>query len=91
MVAVACVQFVVSPHLACFQLYLWLAASICLPILHATPADASPPLSALLCACRCVQLNQMRRWASVQPWAEVRGHARLAGMLICGRTACLAF
>ena len=39
-------------------------------------AWAINPCNYLLFACHasneCVQLNQMRRWASVQPWAAVR-------------------
>lgn len=40
-------------------------------LLHAWAELAA--LWLLRALCRCVQLNQMRRWASVQPWAEVRG------------------
>ena len=40
-------------------------------------AWAIQPRNYLLFACHAcneaVQLNQMRRWASAQPWAEVRG------------------
>ncbi|KAI7842054.1 hypothetical protein COHA_004253 [Chlorella ohadii] len=42
-------------------------------------AWAIQPRNYLLFACHfsneCVQLNQMRRWASVQPWAESYGFA----------------
>lgn len=42
-------------------------------------AWAIQPRNYLLFACHAsnevVQLNQMRRWASVQPWAEVRAVA----------------
>ncbi|KAI3424767.1 hypothetical protein D9Q98_008155 [Chlorella vulgaris] len=42
-------------------------------------AWAIQPRNYLLFACHvsneCVQLNQMRRWASVQPWAQQYGFA----------------
>ena len=46
-------------------------------------AWAIQPRNYLLFACHfsneAVQLNQMRRWASVQPWAEVRAQRRQVG------------